>query len=139
MPTHPPRPAPGLQDPFVNMAPPKASKKKELVFKLDCTTPVEDKVMQASALEDYLRGKIKVDNKCGNLGDLVRLASSKTHVTISSDLPISKKYLKYLTKKFLKKYGARDWVRVIAGNKDSYKVRRPPALAPPAARLAWRE
>lgn len=28
------------------------------------------------------------------------------------------RYLKYLTKKFLKKHNVRDWLRVIASNKD---------------------
>lgn len=31
---------------------------------------------------------------------------------------MSKRYLKYLTKKYLKKYSVRDWLRVIASNKD---------------------
>lgn len=30
----------------------------------------------------------------------------------------SKRYLKYLTKKYLKKHNVRDWLRVIASNKD---------------------
>ncbi len=34
------------------------------------------------------------------------------------------RYLKYLTKKFLKKHNVRDWLRVIASNKDR---RRAPA------------
>ena len=33
---------------------------------------------------------------------------------------MSKRYLKYLTKKFLKKHNVRDWLRVIASNKDRY-------------------
>jgi hypothetical protein len=32
--------------------------------------------------------------------------------------PMSKRYLKYLTKKYLKKHNVRDWLRVIASNKD---------------------
>ena len=38
-----------------------------------------------------------------------------------SDLPLpaeQSRYLKYLTKKYLKKYSVRDWLRVIASNKD---------------------
>lgn len=30
----------------------------------------------------------------------------------------SYRYLKYLTKKYLKKHNVRDWLRVIASNKD---------------------
>jgi large subunit ribosomal protein L22e len=35
----------------------------------------------------------------------------------------SKRYLKYLTKKFLKKNQIRDWLRVVAANKTSYELR----------------
>lgn len=35
------------------------------------------------------------------------------------------RYLKYLTKKFLKKYDLRDWLRVVASDKDKnvYEIR----------------
>ena len=33
------------------------------------------------------------------------------------------RYLKYLTKKFLKKYSLRDWLRVVASDKTTYELR----------------
>jgi len=42
---------------------------------------------------------------------------------VSSSIPLSKRYLKYLTKKFLKKNSLRDWIRVVANSKDSYQLR----------------
>jgi large subunit ribosomal protein L22e len=42
---------------------------------------------------------------------------------VTSNIPISKRYLKYLTKKFLKKNTLRDWIRVVASSKDSYQLR----------------
>lgn len=33
------------------------------------------------------------------------------------------RYLKYLTKKYLKKNNLRDWLRVVAANKESYELR----------------
>ena len=33
------------------------------------------------------------------------------------------RYLKYLTKKYLKKNNLRDWLRVVAAAKDSYELR----------------
>ena len=32
-------------------------------------------------------------------------------------------YLKYLSKKFLKKQGVRDWLRVVATNPNTYELR----------------
>lgn len=34
-----------------------------------------------------------------------------TKITVTSNIPFSKRYLKYLTKKFLKKNTLRDWIR----------------------------
>ena len=33
------------------------------------------------------------------------------------------RYLKYLTKKYLKKNNLRDWLRVVANSKESYELR----------------
>jgi len=246
-------------------APVKGSKKKTSAFVIDCSKPVEDKIMEIGAFEKFLVDKIKVDNKpgapcvrrgcacppgeggaapsdacavrrpdrlllgrpnseafepcstrraapgrAGVLGDQVRVTKDKTKVTVTSESEMSKRcaraaglspawealgalpppsagavgasaalsalrplrpapakrvcgaakrvygegdapmpkalarraapavtctvptcasapcgrYLKYLTKKFLKKHNVRDWLRVIASNKDR---RRAPA------------
>lgn len=38
-------------------------------------------------------------------------------------LLLSFRYLKYLTKKYLKKNNLRDWLRVVANTKESYELR----------------
>lgn len=67
--------------------------------------------------------KIKVDGKVGNLGDKVKISRDGASVTISAQLPFSKRYLKYLTKKYLKKQQLREWLRVIAVNKSTYQIK----------------
>jgi len=42
---------------------------------------------------------------------------------VTSNIAFSKRYLKYLTKKFLKKNSLRDWIRVVAASKDVYQLR----------------
>lgn len=42
---------------------------------------------------------------------------------MTSNIPFSKRYLKYLTKKFLKKNQLRDYLRVIATAKDVYQLK----------------
>jgi hypothetical protein len=39
------------------------------------------------------------------LGDNVKVGRDKTKITVTSEIPMSKRYLKYLTKKYLKKVG----------------------------------
>ena len=94
------------------------AKKKALTFTVDCSKPVEDSIMDIGAFEKFLMDKIKVNGKTGVLGDAVKVAKDKSKVTITSGEHMSKRYVKYLTKKFLKKHNVRDWLRVIASNKD---------------------
>ncbi|KAL6515971.1 60S ribosomal protein L22B [Orobanche gracilis] len=96
----------------------KGGKKKGASFVIDCTKPVEDNIMDIAALEKFLQERIKVGGKAGALGDSVTVAREKNKITVIADPNFSKRYLKYLTKKFLKKHAVRDWLRVIASNKD---------------------
>lgn len=73
--------------------------------------------------EKYLKSRIKVNGKVNNLGNNVTLERQKMKVFINSDVHFAKRYLKYLTKKYLKKNSLRDWIRVVANDKDSYELR----------------
>ena len=52
-------------------------------------------------------------------------ASSVLKVTLCVDLVVffMCRYLKYLTKKYLKKNNLRDWLRVVASSKEAYELR----------------
>lgn len=108
-------------------APAKKAAKKPSVFVVDCTRPVDDKIMDLAAFETFLADKIKVGGKPGALGDAVSVARDKSKVTVTAapGTALSKRYLKYLTKKFLKKHSVRDWLRVVAAGKDrgAYELR----------------
>ncbi|KAM7277641.1 hypothetical protein ACFE04_004775 [Oxalis oulophora] len=93
-------------------------KKKGSTFTIDCAKPVEDKIMDIASLEKFLQERIKVAGKTANLGDAVTVIREKSKITVTSDSNFSKRYLKYLTKKYLKKHNVRDWLRVISSNKD---------------------
>ncbi|XP_010428897.1 PREDICTED: 60S ribosomal protein L22-2-like isoform X1 [Camelina sativa] len=93
-------------------------KKKGVSFSIDCSKPVDDKIMEIASLEKFLQERIKVGGKAGALGDSVTITREKSKITVTSDGQFSKRYLKYLTKKYLKKHNVRDWLRVIAANKD---------------------
>uniref|UniRef100_A0A3B5QR30 Large ribosomal subunit protein eL22 n=2 Tax=Xiphophorus TaxID=8082 RepID=A0A3B5QR30_XIPMA len=99
-------------------------KKQTLKFTLDCTHPVEDGIMDAANFEKFLQERIKVNGKAGNLGGgVVSIERSKSKIAVNSEVPFSKRYLKYLTKKYLKKNNLRDWLRVVANTKESYELR----------------
>lgn len=98
-------------------------KKTQLKFTIDCSHPVEDGIMNASDFEKFLQERIKVNGKTNNLGNVVSIERNKSKVIVTADIPVSKRYLKYLTKKYLKKNNLRDWLRVVASTKDTYELR----------------
>ena len=69
-------------------------KKGSVTFTVDCTKPVEDKIMEIATLEKFLQERIKVaGGKAGNLGEGVTVTRDKTKVTVTSDGPFSKRYI----------------------------------------------
>uniref|UniRef100_A0A6U3TQS3 Large ribosomal subunit protein eL22 n=1 Tax=Ditylum brightwellii TaxID=49249 RepID=A0A6U3TQS3_9STRA len=104
----------------------KSKKKSTVKFVLDCTQPVDDKVLDVASFEKYLQDRIKVDGKTGNLANNnVVITRDRTKLTVASpaDLGFSKRQLKYLSKRYLKKQQLRDYLRVVAASKNSYELR----------------
>merc|ERR1712173_310695 len=93
-------------------------------YKIDCTDPVKDKIVETKAVAEFLKEKIKVDGKTGNLGDKINVTTDERTITVVVDgAKISKRYLKYLVKKWLKKNEMREWVRIISTNSSTYKMK----------------
>ena len=52
------------------------------------------------------------------------VAKDKDSLVVEAKLPaFSKRYLKYLTKKYLKKQDLREYLRVVATNKNTYELK----------------
>ncbi|GMH47941.1 hypothetical protein TrVE_jg9869 [Triparma verrucosa] len=103
---------------------PKASKKsatKKVI--VDCKIPVADKVIDVASFEKFLHDKIKVNGKCPAPQGSVEIKREKNKLTIIfQDENSSKRYIKYLTKKYLKKQQLKDYLRVIMSGKNSYEM-----------------
>jgi len=54
---------------------------------------------------------------------VITITRDKSKITVEATQKFSKRYLKYLTKKFLKKQNLRDWMRVVASDKNTYELR----------------
>jgi hypothetical protein len=79
--------------------------------------------LTARILKNSSTDHIKVEGKSDQLGENVKVVrDGNTKIAVTSSIPFSKWYLKYLTKKFLKKNSLRDWILVIASSKDSYQL-----------------
>ncbi|XP_036086945.1 60S ribosomal protein L22-like [Rousettus aegyptiacus] len=102
----------------------KGAKTQKQVLKStpDCTHLVEDGIIDAANFEQFLQERIKVNGKSGNLGGgVVTIERSTSKITVTSAVPFSKRYLKYLTKKYLKN-NLCDLLRIVAYSKESYKL-----------------
>ena len=73
--------------------------------------------------EAYLKQHVKVDNKAGNLGSAVSITKDSNQIVVQASIPFSKRYLKYLTKKYLKKQELKEYLRVVATQKNQYELR----------------
>merc|ERR1711881_249076 len=100
----------------------KKSKSKQLKFTIDCSAPVDDGIMEIASFNQYLKEHIKVDGKIGNL-EKVAVDNTAKKLTVTAEIPFSKRYLKYLTKRYLKKNNLREWLRVVAEDKPSYTLK----------------
>merc|ERR1719505_365479 len=77
---------------------------------------------QMAPPKEFLQRKIKVEGKLGNL-EQITLESAKNKVNVICERQFSKRYLKYLLKKYLKKNNLRDWLHVVASSRSDYELR----------------
>ncbi|BFZ11309.1 hypothetical protein BsWGS_14348 [Bradybaena similaris] len=80
-------------------------------------------IMDAANFEKYLKERIKADDKTGNFGNNVSLELQKNKINLTSEVPFSRRYLKYLTKQYMKKNNLHDWQRVVASSKEAFERR----------------
>merc|ERR1712060_854509 len=99
------------------------AKKPTHRFTIKCTDPVEDNVLVLSDFEQFLTQRIKVEGKINNLGQAVTVAKDKDALIVETKIAFSKRYLKYLTKKYLKQQELRQYLRVIATGKNAYELK----------------
>jgi len=105
----------------------KSSKKGAKVthkFVINASNAVNDKIFDLSAFEKFLHDRIKVDGRTNNLGDTVVISQQgEGKIEVVAHQEFSGRYLKYLTKKYLKKQQLRDWLRVVSTSKGVYELR----------------
>ena len=79
--------------------------------------------IEPKKLVTFLRQTIKVNDKAGNTkGIEIKVADKKVTVATST-AKITKRYVKYLIKKFLKKNNLREWLRVVSDKKEGFELK----------------
>ncbi|KAF2762718.1 ribosomal protein L22e [Pseudovirgaria hyperparasitica] len=104
--------------------PAKKNQKITKKFIINASQPANDKIFDVSAFEKFLHDRIKVDGRTGNLGDTIVISQAGDgKIEVIAHQEFSGRYLKYLTKKYLKKQQLRDWLRVVSTSKGVYELR----------------
>ncbi|KAF2239296.1 60S ribosomal protein L22 [Viridothelium virens] len=122
MPQGPKRPG-GHGAPHVKSGPKKGQKitKKYII---NASQPANDKIFDVSNFEKFLHDRIKREGRTGNLGDVITISQQGDgKIEVVSHEEFSGRYLKYLTKKYLKKQQLRDWLRVVSTSQGVYELK----------------
>eukprot|EP00003_Mantamonas_plastica_P010813 TRINITY_DN20292_c0_g1_i1.p1 TRINITY_DN20292_c0_g1~~TRINITY_DN20292_c0_g1_i1.p1 ORF type:complete len:138 (-),score=42.77 TRINITY_DN20292_c0_g1_i1:8-379(-) len=101
----------------------KAKANKPVTYYIDCGVPGDDGIVDAAEVAHFFIDRIKVDGKTNNLTDTVSVKNVENKIEVTVVGPFSKRYLKYLTKKYLKSQVLRDFMNVISTSKSTYTIK----------------
>ena len=99
-------------------------------FTVDFSSPLENKLLTLESVLHYLQTNMKLNGLKGKLGksiiiNLDELKKNKNAIIISVDssLKFSKRYIRYLVKKYLKKEGIAKYLTLSATSPGAYAVK----------------
>ena len=99
-------------------------------FTVDFSSPLENKLLTLESVLHYLQTNMKLNGLKGKLGksiiiNLDDLKKKKNAIVISVDssLKFSKRYIRYLVKKYLKKEGIAKYLTLSATSPGAYAVK----------------
>lgn len=112
----------------------KQVKRKERSYRrytVDFNSPVTGNLLSLESAQKYLESNIKVNGVKKNLGEAVRVGTSDkkdkqkntVEIRVDNKMKFSKRYIKYLVKKFLKKENISLYLRTVASGPSSYVVK----------------
>ena len=93
---------------------------------IDLSGPIENKLLTLESASKFLQSHIKINNITGKLGESIKVNNNDKNnlvISVDSTLEFSKKYLKYLMKKFLKREGIGKFLTVSATSPNAYTVK----------------
>ena len=112
----------------------KVTEVKQKIYKkytIDFSGPVDNNLLTLESALKYLQSNMKLNGLKGKLGDSIKISSTeKTDkakntlvISVDNSLEFSKKYLKYLVKKFLKREGIGKFLTVSSTSLNAYTVK----------------
>ena len=110
----------------------KKVEKKEKSYKkytVDFSSPVDNKLLSLEAASKYLNSNIKVNGLKGKLGESIKISTTDSKskntlvIQVDSQMKFSKRYIRYLVKKFLKREGIVKYLTVASSAPNAYAVK----------------
>ena len=100
-------------------------------YSVDFSNPLENKLLTLESVLKFLQNNMKLNGPKGKFGKTILINTdekrekSKTSIVISVDSSIkfSKRYIRYLVKKFLKKEGVAKYLTLTATSPSAYMVK----------------
>jgi len=98
---------------------------------IDFDQPVSNSLLSLETAKKFLEQNIKVNGLKGKLGESVKVSTTEKNskqknnvlVQVDNAMKFSKRYIKYLVKKFLKRENINLYLRVISSGPGSYLVK----------------
>ena len=95
-------------------------------YTIDFSAPISNNLLTLESVAKYLELNMKLNGLKGKLGDSIKINTADKNiimVQVESTLEFSKKYIKYLTKKYLKKEGIEKYMTINANSPNGYAVK----------------
>ena len=95
-------------------------------YTIDFSAPISNNLLTLESISKYLQLNMKINGLKGKLGDSIKISVADKNnimVQVENTLEFSKKYLKYLTKKYLKKEGIEKFMTINANSPNGYTVK----------------
>ena len=108
-----------------------AKQKSYKKYTVDFNSPVDNNLLTLESALKYMQSNMKINGLKGKLGNTIKISITGKNdknkntliVSVDSQLQFSKRYIRYLVKKFLKREGIARFLTVSSTSPNAYTVK----------------
>ncbi len=108
-----------------------AKQKTYKKYTVDFNNPVENNLLTLESALKYMQSNMKINGLKGKLGNTIKISITDKKdrnkntlvVSVDSSIQFSKRYIRYLVKKFLKREGIARFLTVSSTSPNAYTVK----------------
>jgi large subunit ribosomal protein L22e len=108
-----------------------AKQKTYKKYTVDFNSPVDNNLLTLESALKYMQSNMKINGLKGKLGNTIKISitgkkdknKNTLIVSVDSQLQFSKRYIRYLVKKFLKREGIARFLTVSSTSPNAYTVK----------------